>query len=129
MGVALTKRVKDGLILSGDGAGFLSIDFAVATGRVAGQVAAEAVQEGDVTEKGLAKCEKLYNEVQARKEWYTSQFHGLEEFFGLPEEEVERRFKDESEKYSWQLWPTALMCLMGGSRQGRCRLAARRGTT
>lgn len=96
MGVALQKRVKDGLILSGDGAGFLSIDFAVATGRIAGQVAAEAVKAGDVSEKGLAKCEKLYQEVEQRKEWYTSQFHGLEEFFRLPDEEIEKRFRERS---------------------------------
>ena len=95
MGRTLDTRVKDGLILAGDGAGFLSIDFAVATGKAAGEVAAEAAIAGDCSAENLARYDRLSREIEARKEWFTSQFHALERFFGLPDEEIERRLTEE----------------------------------
>ncbi len=94
MGIMLPKKVKDGLILGGDAAGFISIDQAVSSGMSAGEVAAEAVKAGDVSEKQLAVYEDLCRKLEEEKEWYTHQFHSLERFFGLPDEEIEKKFRE-----------------------------------
>ena len=95
MGLMLEKKVKEGLILAGDAAGFNSIDQAVASGRYAAQVAAEAIKAGDVSEAKLSKYEELSRRLnEEEKEWYTLQFHGLQRFFGLPDEEIERKFRE-----------------------------------
>jgi len=93
MGLMLEKKVKDGLILAGDASGFNSIDQAVASGRYAAQVAAEAIKAGDVSEAKLSKYEGLCHKLNTEdKEWYTLQFHALQRYFGLPDEEIEKKF-------------------------------------
>ena len=94
MGIMLPKKVKDGLILAGDAAGFISIDQAVSSGRSAAEVAAEAIKSGDVSEAKLAKYEDLCQKLEEEKEWYTHQFHSLERFFGLPDDEIEKKFRE-----------------------------------
>jgi digeranylgeranylglycerophospholipid reductase len=95
MGLMLEKKVKDGLILAGDASGFNSIDQAVASGQYAAQVATEAIKAGDVSQAKLGKYEKLCRKLNDEdKEWYTLQFHALQRFFGLPDEEIERRFRE-----------------------------------
>jgi len=58
-GGVLPKKVKDGLILTGDAAGCGGNVLAVVSGRFAGEVAAEAVEAGDFTEAKLGKYDEL----------------------------------------------------------------------
>ncbi len=95
MALMLEKKVKDGLILAGDAAGFGSIDQAVASGRYAAQVAAQAIRAGDVSASKLSGYEALCRQLNdVDKEWYTLQFHALQRFFGLPDEEIEKKFRE-----------------------------------
>ena len=94
MGMMLPKKVKDGLMLAGDAAGFLGIDLAVDSGRIAAEVAAKAIQEGDITETGLAEYEKLCQKLDAEESWFTRQFHNLQQFSGLSDEEIQKRFEE-----------------------------------
>ncbi len=90
----LPKKVKDGLMLAGDAAGLLGIDLAVDSGRIAAEVAAKAIQKGDLTEKGLAKYEELCQKLNAEEAWFTRQFHNLQQFFGLSDKEIQKRFDE-----------------------------------
>ena len=53
--VKLERPVKDNLILVGDAAGFTSITHGIISGRNAGEVAANAIQENDTEEAGLKR--------------------------------------------------------------------------
>ncbi|MBW2616345.1 MAG: FAD-dependent oxidoreductase [Deltaproteobacteria bacterium] len=53
--VKLERPVKDNLILVGDAAGFTSITHGIVSGRNAGEVAADAVQDGDTGEARLKR--------------------------------------------------------------------------
>ena len=90
----LPKKVKDGLMLAGDAAGFLGIDLAVDSGQIAAEVAAKAIQQGDITETGLAQYEELCQKLDAEEAWFTRQFHNLQKFFGLSDEEIQKRFDE-----------------------------------
>ena len=62
-GDPIAKKVKDGLIVAGAAAGYRGTPLSVLSGQFAGQMAAEAVQDGDYTEEKLSLyktlCEKL----------------------------------------------------------------------
>lgn len=62
-GVMLPSLVKDGLMLIGDSAGFNGITHAIVSGRCAGETAAEALQEGDVSEARLRKYENRCRQI------------------------------------------------------------------
>ncbi len=94
MGRMLDKKVKNGLILAGDASGLSSIDQGVATGRYAAEVAEEAIKAGDVSEAKLSKYDELCRRLDENKEWYTLQFRSLQRFFGLPDDEIERKFRE-----------------------------------
>lgn len=57
-GQVLPKLVKDGLMLVGDSAGYSFIVNAIFSGRFAGEVAAEAIRQGDVSEVKLREYER-----------------------------------------------------------------------
>jgi digeranylgeranylglycerophospholipid reductase len=59
-GLRLPEIVKDGLIVTGSGANWRGIISAIVSGRYAGEIAAEAVKEGDVTMEKLGKYLDLY---------------------------------------------------------------------
>ena len=59
----LLSLVEDGLMLVGDSAGFNGITHAIVSGRCAGEVAAEAVQEGDVRERKLQRYEDRCRQI------------------------------------------------------------------
>ncbi len=94
MGAMLPKKAKDGLMLAGDAAGFLGIDLAVDSGRIAAEVAAKAIQQGDITETGLAKYEELCQKLDAEESWFTRQFHNIQQFSGLSDEQIQKRFEE-----------------------------------
>ena len=62
-GEVLARVVKDGLMVVGDSAGYISMMHAIVSGRLAGEVAAEAIRERDVSEQRLQRyadaCRKL----------------------------------------------------------------------
>ncbi len=63
-GMVFPKIVGEGLILAGNSGNFMTTWAAIVTGNYAGEVAAEAIREGDVTEKKLGKyvesCKALF---------------------------------------------------------------------
>ena len=69
----LDKIVLDGLILVGDAAGMLvpmtgaGIHSGIESGKMAGRVAAEAVQEGDVSEKRLSKFREEFDKYWGKR--------------------------------------------------------------
>jgi digeranylgeranylglycerophospholipid reductase len=68
----LSKTVHDGLIVVGDAGGLIStllgegIRYAIDLGRLAGAVAAAAVQRGDVSSRGLHEFERGWREKYGR---------------------------------------------------------------
>ena len=66
MGKVLPKKVKNGLMLAGDAGGFMGNAFAVTSGRIAGEVAAEAIEAGDITEAKLGKYDEISRELAKR---------------------------------------------------------------
>ena len=58
-GHALPRTVKDNLMLVGNAAGYTGIVHAIVSGRYAGEVAATAIKEGDVSEGALSRYEEL----------------------------------------------------------------------
>lgn len=93
MGVMLQQRVKEGLMLAGDAGGFLGIDAALATGKVAGDVAGKAVKSGDVTEQGLNEYSEISHQIGLYEFGYASQFHNLDQFLGKTDDEIEELFE------------------------------------
>jgi digeranylgeranylglycerophospholipid reductase len=61
--VRLERAVKDNLMLVGDAAGFTSITHGIVSGRTAGEVAAEAVREGDTGEARLQNYMERCREI------------------------------------------------------------------
>ena len=57
-GVMLPRLVKNGMMLVGDSAGFNGFMHAVVSGRLAGEVAAEAALQGDVSEPKLKRYQR-----------------------------------------------------------------------
>jgi len=93
-GAMLPKKVKDGLILAGDAAGFIGIETAIDSGRLAAEVAAEAIKAGDVTEKKLSKYEGLCQELAANIELFNRQWEEVMRYNLLSEDEIEKRFRE-----------------------------------
>ncbi len=78
LGVAFPKIIGDGLILAGTAANFMGTWPAIVTGGYAGEVAAEAVQEDDVTVKKLSKYEDLCKELrQAGRPFVKKEIYGV----------------------------------------------------
>ncbi|MBW2345515.1 MAG: hypothetical protein JRF53_16235 [Deltaproteobacteria bacterium] len=100
VGGGLPNYVKDGLILAGSAAGFLGIMSAVCSGRHAGEVAAEAIQEDDVSQKKLCKYERLVKKlVYGRGEV-------LRRFYRLSDEQIENMLSEMIERGELQFWDT-----------------------
>jgi len=66
MGQVLPKKVKNGLILAGDAGGYIGNVYAVTSGRIAGEVAAEAIKADDITEAKLGKYDEISRELAER---------------------------------------------------------------
>ncbi len=86
----LPKVVNDGLILAGAATNWAGIDSAIITGRFAGEVAAEAVEEGDFSEKKLHKYEELSTQkISYLRGEYMFKFHRR------TDEEIEEMWDEE----------------------------------
>jgi digeranylgeranylglycerophospholipid reductase len=92
LGVRFPKIVKDGLILTGSAANWRGTIISIVSGRYAGEVAAESVQEGDITAQRLGKFIDLYEKAGLIKELYQhSDWLGSRPLGKCSDEEIERR--------------------------------------
>lgn len=57
------RIVKDGLMLVGEAAGWFGIIQAILSGRFAGEVAADAIKKGDVSEASLSRYNEIYQKL------------------------------------------------------------------
>lgn len=87
LGKPLPVKVKPGLILAGSAAGYNGTLTCLLSGRYAGEVAAEAVLEGNLTEETLTRYEKLCERLQESRKLTSGTF------FGLSDEELEKLFE------------------------------------
>ena len=93
--VPLPKKVRDGLIVAGDAAGFIGIETTIVSGRDAAEVAAEAIKVGDVTEKKLSNFEDLCQELATNIELFNRQWEEVMRYDRLSsEDEMEKRFRE-----------------------------------
>jgi digeranylgeranylglycerophospholipid reductase len=100
VGTGLPKYVKDGLILIGSAAGFLGIESAVYSGLKAGEVAAEVIEQDDVSEKKMSKYETLVKKlIYGRGEI-------LRRFYRLSDEQIESILSELVERDELQFWDT-----------------------
>ncbi len=98
-GIHTKKKVKAGLLLVGDAArGLGGIDYAVASGVKAGEVATRAVKERDVSEKNLSEYAEFCREIESMKGGYAWQFERLDLFHGLSEEAIQKEFDEKEGK-------------------------------
>ena len=97
LGKRLEKLIKNNLILTGSAASWRGIITAYVTGTCAGQVAAEAILESDVTEKKLNKYEDLLSKVIPLKGY---QFQGKVKpyFYRRSDSEIENQLLEMAEK-------------------------------
>jgi digeranylgeranylglycerophospholipid reductase len=98
-GIHTKKKVKAGLVLVGDAArGLGGIDYAVASGVKAGEVAVRAVKGRDVSEKNLREYEEFCREIESVKGGYAWQFERLDLFHGLSEKDIQEEFDQKEGK-------------------------------
>jgi digeranylgeranylglycerophospholipid reductase len=108
LGVRFSEIVKDGLILTGSAANWRGTIIAMVSGRYAGEVAAEAVQEGDVTSQRLGKFIDLYEKTGLIKELYQhSSWQDSRPLGQCSDEEIERRLAAMIEKNGVPYIPSA----------------------
>lgn len=104
MGIQFPKTVKDGLILAGNAAGLSGAIVAALSGRFAAEVAYEAIQAGDVTERRLSPYHEKCREVGLSDESARRVFEeALHKVHTLSEDEAERALLEmaESGKEVW----------------------------
>jgi digeranylgeranylglycerophospholipid reductase len=85
MGRMLPKKIKNGLILSGDACGLMGNSNALISGKLAGQAAATAIEMGDVSEEGLG----IYDELMKTRGVGKARVWHDERFLNKSEEELE----------------------------------------
>lgn len=87
---SLPQKVRNGLMLAGAAANFGMFQLAMLSGQYAGEVAGEALKDGDVSEKRLSE----YNTLSARLDdpQLGTRF-GFTSFIGLNEDEKEEAFE------------------------------------
>jgi digeranylgeranylglycerophospholipid reductase len=88
LGERLPKIVKNGLILTGSAANWRGTITAFASGRYAGEIASEAVTEGNVTEKKLSKYEELLKRIPSKGYQFKSKLNVFP-FYQRSDEEIE----------------------------------------
>jgi digeranylgeranylglycerophospholipid reductase len=108
LGVRFSEIVKDGLILTGSAANWRGTVIAMVSGRYAGEVAAGAVQESNVTAQRLGKFIDLYektgliNELYQHSSWLESRPLGQ-----CSDEDIEKRLTEMIDKTGLPYIPSA----------------------
>ncbi len=116
LGVRFPEIVKDGLILTGSAANWRGTTVSIVSGRCAGEVAAEAVHDGDVSAQRLGKFIDLYEKVGLIKELYQhSSWQESRPLGGCSDEEIERRLTEMIEKSGLTYIPSAPVLGFHGS--------------
>ena len=88
LGERLSKIVKNGLIITGSAANWRGTITALASGMYAGEIASEAIIEGNVTEKKLGKYEDLLKRIPSKGYQFTSKINVFS-FYQRSDEEIE----------------------------------------
>jgi digeranylgeranylglycerophospholipid reductase len=92
LGVRFPEIVRDGLILTGSAANWRGTVIAMVSGCYAGEVAAQAVRDGDITVQRLGKFIDLYEKTGLTKEYYQhSDWLKSRPLGRCSDEEIERR--------------------------------------
>jgi flavin-dependent dehydrogenase len=95
LGVRFPEIVRDGLILTGSAANWRGTIISMVSGIYAGETAAEAVQEGDVTAERLGKFITLYEESGLINELYQhSSWLDSRPLAGCSDDEIEKWLRD-----------------------------------
>jgi digeranylgeranylglycerophospholipid reductase len=97
LGERLPKIIDNGLILTGSAANWRGTITSIALGMYAGQVAAEAVTEGDVTEKKLSKYEKLLTQIPGKGYQFKSKM-SVFPFYQRSDAEIEKLLLERIDK-------------------------------
>jgi digeranylgeranylglycerophospholipid reductase len=98
LGVRLPKIVTDGLILTGSSANCRGTIPVIATGTAAGEVAAEAVLAGDVSEAFLNRYEKRLSKKLPSSGFMYTGFTSIMPFAHCSDSEIEKRLMEIIEK-------------------------------
>ncbi len=85
LGTGLPRLVADGLLLTGSSANWGGILPAIASGREAGEVAAEAIESDDITVNKLSKYEDICRRFVGERGYLQTY-----PFYGRPDFEIER---------------------------------------
>ena len=116
LGVRFPEIVKDGLILTGSAANWRGTTVAVVSGRYAGEVAAEAVSEGDITARRLSKFIDLYEKAGLVKEIYQHSDWSKSRPLGqYSDEEIEKWLTEMIKKYGRTYVPSSPVLGFNGS--------------
>ena len=108
LGVRFSEIVKDGLILTGSAANWRGTIISMVSGCYAGEVAVEAIREGDVTAQKLDKFIDLYEKTGLIKELYQhSSWTESRPLGQCSDEEIEKRLTEMIEKYGVPYIPSA----------------------
>jgi digeranylgeranylglycerophospholipid reductase len=108
LGVRFPEIVKDGLILTGGAANWRGTIISMVSGRYAGEVAAESVQEGDITAQRLGKFIDLYEKAGLINELYQhSDWLGSRPLGKCSDEDIERRLAGMIERSGLTYIPSA----------------------
>ena len=108
LGVRFPEIVKEGLILTGSAANWRGTIISLVSGRYAGEVAAEAVQEADITVKRLGRFIELYEKAGLINELYQhSDWLGSRPLDNCSDEEIERRLSEMIAKSGLTYIPSA----------------------
>ncbi len=119
LGVRFPEIVKDGLILTGSAANWRGTIIAVVSGRFAGEVAAEAVREGDTSAQKLGKFIDLYEKAGLIKEIYQhSSWLESRPLGNCSDEEIERRLTGMLKRNGLTYIPSAPVLGIHGSVSG-----------
>jgi digeranylgeranylglycerophospholipid reductase len=99
LGVRFPEIVKDGLILTGSAANWRGTIVSLVSGRCAGEVAAKAVHEGNVTAESLGMFIDLYERTGLVKELYQhSSWQDSRLLGNCSDEEIEKRLTEMIER-------------------------------
>lgn len=108
LGVRFPEIVKDGLILTGSAANWRGTIISMVSGRYAGEVAAAAVQGGDITAQRLGKFIDLYEKTGLINELYQhSDWLGSRPLGNCSDEDIKMRLIGMIEKNGLTYIPSA----------------------
>jgi len=108
LGVRFSEIVKDGLILTGSAANWRGTIVSLVSGRCAGEVAADAVHEGNVTAQRLGMFIDLYEKTGLIRELYQhSGWQDSRPLGNCSDEEIEKRLTEMIERFGSPSMPSA----------------------